>query len=142
MKMVSIHAAIVIAAAVLFGLVPREAEAACADQSVSQLGNYIQYSGSCTEDDEVLVTTGAMGAYDACIIMSTTGAVEVFITLAGTSTYSTSPLSLQDFGAADTVPVLLTAALRVYGFVGKFDRIKVVQNGATDAAVVMNCWKL
>jgi hypothetical protein len=144
MKTLSLHVAIILAFAAFLALNPKEAHAACTPTGglASNLGTYIQFTGSCTLDDEELVVTGAMGAYDACMLVSTGGAVDVFVTLIGTTTYTTAPLSLQDFGATNTDPVLVTAAGRVYGFVGKFNRIKILQNGDPDAAVTMNCWKL
>lgn len=134
----------------LVGLaVYQPAQAACTDiasgdqvwSAVQSLSNHIRFSGACTEDNEVLIWTNDVSQYDACMLMSTTGAVDVLVSLDGTN-FSTTHLSLQDFGAADTVPVLVTAALRVYGFVGKYRAIKVLENGATDAAATLNCWKL
>lgn len=106
-------------------------------------GSYVRYSGTGTNDNDVLFTTGDgqsnVARFSRCIIMSTTGAVDVFVSLDGTN-YSTAALSLQDMGATDNNPVLATVALRVYGFVVKARKIKVLQNGATGAAASMNCW--
>lgn len=148
MKTLLAHLAITAAALALFGLMPTEAQAACTDNatgtpvwaSVNATGNYVRFTGDCTEDDEVLIWTNDVSQYDACVLMSTTGAVDVLVSLDGTN-FSTAALSLQDFGAEDTVPVLVTVALRVYGFVGKFRAIKVLENGTTDAAASLNCWK-
>lgn len=107
--------------------------------AVEDVGTHVRYSGTGANDNDVLFTTGDVSRYDACVLMSTTGAVDVFVTLDGTN-YSTAPLSLQDFGGTATEPVLVTVALRVYGFVGKFRKIKLLQNGATAAAASMNCW--
>lgn len=109
--------------------------------AVEDLGTHIRYYGSGANDNDVLFTTGDISRYDACTIMSTTGAVDVFVSLDGTN-YATSALSLQDMGATSTDPVLVTAADRVYGFVVKARRIQVLQNGATAAAASMLCWKL
>jgi hypothetical protein len=108
---------------------------------VEDSGTHVRYFGTGTSDNDVLFTTGDMGRYDACTIMSTDGAVDVFISLDGTN-YATSALSLQDMGATSTDPVLVTAADRVYGFVVKARRIRVLQNGATAASASMLCWKL
>ena len=125
-------------AALLLLLTP-EAEAACSTQTVSANSNSIIYTGDCENDDEVLFTTGDMTQYDACVLMSTTGAVDVVVSIDGTN-YSTAPLSLNDLGATSTAPVIVTAALRVYAFPAKFARIRVLQNGATDAAASLRCW--
>lgn len=109
--------------------------------AVEDLGTHVRYYGTGTNDNDVLFTTGDVSRYDACTLMSTTGAVDVFVSLDGTN-YATAPLSLQDFGAGTTDPVLVTVALRVYGFVIKARNIKVLQNGATGAAASMNCWKM
>jgi hypothetical protein len=108
---------------------------------VEDLGTHVRYYGTGAADNDVLFTSGDMSRYDACTIMSTDGAVDVFISLDGTN-YATSALSLQDLGATSTDPVLVTAADRVYGFVVKARRIRVLQNGATAASASMLCWKL
>jgi hypothetical protein len=109
--------------------------------AVEDLGTHVRYYGTGTNDNDVLFTTGDLSRYDACTIMSTTGAVDVFVSLDGTN-YATTALSLQDLGATSTDPVLVTSALRVYGFVVKARKIQVLQNGATAAAASMNCWKM
>lgn len=124
---------------VLAAMLPRAAEATCTDQTVSAQSSSIIYGGSCTDDNEVLLTTGDMTRYDACMLMSTTGSVDVVASIDGTN-YSTAPISLVDMGATNTDPVLATVALRVYAFAAKFLRIRVVQTGATDAAASLRCW--
>ena len=104
------------------------------------LGTYVRFTGTGTSDNDVLFTTSDMDRWDACLLMSSAGAVDVLVSLDG-SAYSTAPLSLQDFGSTDMNPVLVTTTGRVYGFVGKFKYIKVLQNGATAATAAMNCWK-
>ena len=104
------------------------------------LGTYVRFTGTGTNDNDVLFVTSDMDRWDACLLMSSAGAVDVLVSLDG-STYSTAPLSLQDFGATDMNPVLVTTTGRVYGFVGKFKYIKVLQNGATAATAAMNCWR-
>jgi hypothetical protein len=152
MKTLSLHAAMIAAAFVIWlSLAPQSAYASCGtdvapDANVKgtvlqALGDFLHMRGSCTEDDEELIITPNLSALDACMVMSATGAVDVYVSLDGT-TYSTTALSLQDFGATDLNPVNVTAALRMYGFVGKYQKVKIVQNGATDAAVSLNCWKL
>jgi len=107
----------------------------------AQSQELVRYSGTGANDNDVLFTTGDMSRYDACTIMSTDGAVDVFVSIDGTN-YATAALSLQDMGATSTDPVLVTAADRVYGFVVKAKNIRVLQNGATAASASMICWKL
>lgn len=109
--------------------------------AVNDYGSYIAYSGTGTNDNDLLFTSGDMSRFDACVLMSTTGAVDVEVSLDGTN-YSTAALSLQDFGATSNDPVLVTVAARVYGFVGKYSKVRVRQNGATGATASMNCWSL
>lgn len=133
----------------LIGFLSLEVNAACTDTNGDGLNgdvvrdggkNYAIYTGNCTDDNEVLIQTGDSLTYDACFLMSTTGAVDVFVALDGTN-YATDPLSLTDNGAADTNPVIVTAALRIYSFATKFWKIRVLQNGATDAAASLVCWE-
>lgn len=107
--------------------------------TVADFGEYVAYSGVGVSDNDLLFTTGAMGKFDACMLMSTAGSVDVEVSIDGTN-FSTSALSLQDFGASTNDPVLFTVANRVYGFVGKYSKIRVRQNGATAATASMNCW--
>lgn len=106
-------------------------------------GSYYSYSGTGANDNDVLITTGSGRAsaenWQYCVLMSTAGAVDVFVSLDGTN-YATAALSLQDMGATSTTPVLVTSANRVYGFVVKARAIRVLQNGATAASATMNCW--
>lgn len=115
------------------------APAMAAEQSYGS--NFTRYYGTASADNAVLFTTGDLSRFDACVIMSTDGAVDVYASLDGTN-YSTSALSLEDKGATSLDPVLQTAADRVYGFVGKFLFIRVLQVGATASGASLNCWKL
>jgi hypothetical protein len=107
-------------------------------QVVEELGNVIRYTNTTTEDNEEALVTGDVSRHNVFMLMSVTGAVDVLASLDGTN-FSTSPLSLVDQGATDAAPVLLTAAARVYGFRGKFRKLKVLQNGATGVAVTLLC---
>ncbi len=89
-----------------------------------------QFSGTGTNNNDTVIQTNDVQRYNAFIIVTTTGAVDVFVSLDGTN-YSTEPLSLVDFGATTQDPVLVTSAGRVYGFRGKFKYIRILQNGAT-----------
>lgn len=110
------------------------------NQAVAPLGTHILYTGNCADDNDVLISTGDISSYDACSLMSTAGVVDVLVSLDGT-TFSTAPLSLIDAGATDTNPVLVTVALRVYEIPIAFSKIKILQNGATDATAHLWCKK-
>ncbi len=83
-----------------------------------------------TDDNDLLLDYVNDGKANTFQLMSTAGAMDVFVSFDGTN-FSTAPLSLADLGANTTDPVLVTAANRVYGFVGLYRRIRVLQNGAT-----------
>ena len=119
----------------LFG---QESEAACSVQTIDRQEDYAVFTGNCTEDNETLISAPVID-YEACFIVSTTGAVDVFISLDG-SNYTTAALSLRDHGAVNTSPVLVTATARLYGFASKFRRVRVQQNGSTDAAASLLCF--
>ena len=91
--------------------------------------------GISTDDNEVVVQTADVFHYDTFLLLGTAGAMDVMITLDGTN-YSTAALSLTDMGAAASAPVVVTVANRVYGFKGRFNKVRVLQNGATDTANV------
>jgi len=127
---------------ILLGIVtdqPEVAQAACQTQSVSVLGSHVTYENSCTENDEEIIVTGDLSVYDVCSIVSTTGAVDLLVSLDGEVTYTTVAMSFLDKGAVDTVPVNVTAAGTLYAFPVVFTHLKVLQNGATDAAVILRC---
>jgi hypothetical protein len=136
--MKKLFAALAFASILTFALAPLALFA----QDVVPFGRfYTRYTGTASADNATLFTTGDLAEYDACTIMSTAGAVDVFVTLDG-SNWSTAALSLQDMGSTSVEPVLVTAANRVYAFVGKYRAVRVLQNGATGASASMNCWKL
>lgn len=84
-------------------------------------------------DNDQVFLTGDVSRFDTFMLLSTAGAMDVFVSLDGAN-FSTAPLSLQDFGGTSTAPVLVTAANRVYGFRGKFAAVRIDQNGATAVA--------
>lgn len=103
---------------------------------------HTRYYGTGANDNDILFTTGdSITAFDACTLMSTAGAVDVYVSIDGTN-YASAPLSLQDMGSTSLDPVLATAAGRVYGFVGRYRSVRVLQAGATGASASMNCWKM
>ena len=115
------------------------ADAACSTQYEGKFRTSVIYTGDCEDDNEVLFTTTNLTGYSSCTLMSTTGAVDVVASL-DASNYSTAPLSLIDMGATDTAPVVVTAALRIYAFpLAGIRYIRVLQNGATDAAASLTC---
>lgn len=93
-----------------------------------------------TDDNEVVIQTDDVSGFDVFMLINGAGAVDVFPSLSGanadSAVYATSALSLSDLGATDSNPVLVTAALRIYGFRGKYQYIRILQNGATDATGV------
>lgn len=103
------------------------------------VGNVIGVAG--VNDNDVLINFTAsssdwenlVGAADTFLLMSTAGAMDVFVSLDGTN-FATAALSLTDMGATTSDPVVVTAANRVYGFRGKYKSIRVLQNGATAVA--------
>ncbi len=129
---------------VLLWIASGESQAACdsgvdaANQATISLGASIIYTGNCADDNDVLIITGDVSSYGACSLMSTVGAVDVLVSLDGT-TYSTAALSLRDEGATDTNPVLVSVALRVYLLPVYYRKIKIIQNGATDATAHLFC---
>jgi len=106
-------------------------------QAISQL-----YTGTGVNDNDVLFTTGDVTFYNSFTLMSTAGAVDVVVSLDG-STYSTTALSLHDLG--DTTAglsdyVAVTSALRVFKLPsGKYNKIRVLQNGVTAATAHLLC---
>jgi hypothetical protein len=95
------------------------------------MGNALRYrDGLGASDNDVIVQTGDISAYDEFLLMHTTaGATDVFVSLDGTN-YSTAALSLIDLGATTSDPVLVTVASRIYAFYGTYAAIRVLQNGA------------
>lgn len=84
-------------------------------------------------DNDVVIENDSVERYEEFSLMSTGGAMDVFVSLDGTN-FCTAPLSLADLGAADTAPVLLTVANRIYRFRGVFKAVRVQQNGVTAVA--------
>jgi len=81
-------------------------------------------------DNDILVTLDETGSSDTFNLMSTAGAMDVQVSLDGVN-YTTAPLALTDQGATVSDPVLVTAPNRMYGFRGKYRRVRVLQNGVT-----------
>lgn len=97
------------------------------------------YSGTGTNDNDLLFTTRNVEQHDTFQVMSTAGAVDVEATLDGTN-WTTAPIALEDQGATtSTTYVLVTAANRMYRFRGKFTAVRVRQNGVTGATAHLLC---
>lgn len=90
-------------------------------------------SATGTNDNDVVIQSEDVSKWDTFQLMSTAGAMDVFVSLDGTN-YATAAMSLQDMGATTSDPVVVTAANRLYGFRGKYAKVKVLQNGATGVA--------
>lgn len=97
------------------------------------------FTGTGVNANDILFTTPSVEQHNIFTLMSTAGAVQVLVSLDGTN-FSTAPLALEDQGAtAVTTYVLLTAANRVYKFIGKYRVIRVTQNGASASAATLMC---
>lgn len=110
-------------------------------QTVDASGNAQLFTNTSTEDNEVVIQTNDVSAFNTFMVMSVTGVVDIFPSLDG-SNYATAPISLQDMGATTSDPVIVTVAGRIYGFRGLFSKLRVLQNGATDVAVSLRCGNL
>lgn len=98
------------------------------------MANVGNKTGTGTDDNDIVIEfNDVVDGADTFLLMSTAGAMDVFVSLDGTN-YSTAALSLTDMGATTSDPVLVTSANRVYGFRGKYKAIRVLQNGATAVA--------
>lgn len=94
-------------------------------------GNVGTQKGTGTNDNDVVINfTNIPDDVDTFHLMSTAGAMDVFVSLDGTN-FATAAHSLSDLGAITSDPVVVTAANRCYGFRGKFAAVKVLQNGVT-----------
>ncbi|MGH8266630.1 MAG: hypothetical protein ACRETH_09025 [Steroidobacteraceae bacterium] len=94
-------------------------------------GYTVRYGGGIgVNTGDIVVQTTDASRFDEYMLMSTAGAMAVFVTIDGTN-YTTAPLSLIDLGATSTAPVLLTVALRMYAFFGNYKFVQVQQTGAT-----------
>jgi hypothetical protein len=92
------------------------------------------YLGSAAADNAVVIDAPEnVFNYTVFSLMSTAGAMDVYISQDGTN-YTTDPIAMTDrcdTGAGSSDAVNETAAGRLYGFRGNFRKIKVLQKGAT-----------
>ena len=93
-------------------------------------------------DNDIVVQADDVSSYRQFDITTTAGAADVIASYDGTN-YHSAPLSLQDLGSASlTTSVVVTAANRVYRFTGCFEKIRVMQAGATPPAdTVLRCYR-
>ncbi len=98
-----------------------------------------RFSGTGTNDNDLLFTTSSVEQYGLFQLMSTAGSVDVEVTLDGAN-WSTAALAMEDQGAtAVTTYVVATTAGRMAQFRGRFTAIRVRQAGATAATAVLLC---
>lgn len=110
-----------------------------ATTTIDNTGVVLRLKGSGTADNEVVLQSNDVLQYGEFTLMSTAGAMDVFVSLDGTN-YATAALSLIDCGATTTDPVIETAAARVYQFFGAFSAVRVLQKGAVAVtAATLNC---
>lgn len=138
MKMLHVFA--LLALAILTLQFPNKAEASCtaAVKTVNNSLGTVLYTGSCTTAAEVLITTDTLAPYRECSVMSSTGAVDIVVSIDGT-TYSTTVMAVRDQTATTLTNVVVTAALKQYWFNVSFTSLKIRQNGATAAAAQLFC---
>jgi hypothetical protein len=91
------------------------------------------FQGTGTNDNDIVIQTNDVQRHSIFFLLSTAGAMDVFVSLDGTN-YATAALSLIDDGAITQDPVLATVANRVYAFRGIFRKIRVLQNGGAAVA--------
>ena len=107
----------------------------------SDLGTHLAYTGIAgTGDNAVVIETGDISKYKTFSLSSTGGAMDVFVSVDGSS-FLANPLSLEDFSGVGGVPVLVTAAGGLYQTRAQVRKIRVMQNGGTAVAnAVLLCW--
>lgn len=108
---------------------------------VSKNGAYDIYQGTGVNDGDTLFETEELSTFDGFMLQSTVGSVKVRALLRVSGTYTTVDMGLQDLCSVATDPVLSTTAGKVYGVVGNFHSLKILQNGATAATALLRAWK-
>jgi hypothetical protein len=97
------------------------------------------YKGTGVNTGDILFTTANVQQHELFTLMSSAGAVDVFVTLDGVN-FSTVALALEDQGSTtNSTYVQVTTAGRVFKFWGKYTQIRVKQNGATAATATLIC---
>ncbi len=110
--------------------------------SIDDHGSYREYRGVAgVNDEDLLIETTDISKYDTFLLSNGAGACKVLVN--DGLQELTAPLSIGDLGAVDLNPVLLTAALRQFGWRGKYFKIKILQEGATACTgSVLKCFKI
>ncbi len=105
-------------------------------------GRYREYTAIAgVNTGDIVIETTDISRFDTFQLSGGAGAVEVRVN--DGVQWLTAPLSLADLGATSNDPVLLTAALRQYGFRGFYKAIRVQQIGAPAATgYVLRCGKV
>lgn len=108
--------------------------------AVNDFGRVVVYDGTDgTNDNDIIIETNDISRFDTFMLSNAAGAVDVEVN-DGSQWLTAAPLSMSDLGATTTSPVLVTSALRQYGWRGSFFKIRVRQNGATPGTgVVLRC---
>ncbi len=92
-----------------------------------------------SDNDELIAFDGTgddVSGFNTWHFQCVAGAADVSVTLDGTNW--TGPISLADLGAITSDPVIVMAAGRLYGITNLYVMgIRILQNGATAATVVM-----
>ncbi|MCK5607405.1 hypothetical protein KAR91_36310 [Candidatus Pacearchaeota archaeon] len=109
-------------------------------QSVDDQGRFREYLGvDGTNDEDVIIETTDIARFNTFLLSNGAGAVKVQVH--DGQNWLTSPLSIADLGSTALDPVLLTAALRQYGWRGYYHKIRISQEGAVAATdVVLRCY--
>lgn len=107
--------------------------------SVNDQGTYREYVGNNgTGADDILIETTDVSKFKTFQLSHGAGAV--YVRVHDGQRWLTASRSLTDLGAASLTPVLVTVALREYGFRGHYKAIRVQQSGATVVtAPVLRC---
>ena len=85
-----------------------------------------------TANNSIIIETIDVSRFDTFLLKSSVGAMDVFVNL-GDGNF-VGPISIADLGATANDPVIVTAALRLYGFRGAYRTIRVRQNGSTNVS--------
>lgn len=123
----------------LFPFFGEDAEAACTVESevVDTGTGYRILTGTCDADNDILIQTVSSLEYDACLVGSTTGSVDVDVSLDGTNYFAA--ISLKNEHDTDGAEAVATTVDKVYSFVAKFRAIRVRAVSAAATATLL-CW--
>jgi hypothetical protein len=107
----------------------------------NSLSSAVYFGDAGTGDNDVLIDAGGIAEFDTFMLSVGAGVVDVIVH--DGKNWLTDPLSLGDLGADAAVSVLEATALRQFCFRGNFNRIRVLQKGATSATdSVLRCFRL